>query len=245
LIESLKRAMNAYTKSPFPFAWGSLLYIFLFFVFLFAVIGIGLIYFLIMSVLNQEVSPTSIPSMILAALIAFIFLFILGGLNAALIKTYRAAALKNKMSLTAFFAAVLDRAPAAFAISLLRDLILLIFAGPAIAIYLYSFANMDYVDMVLGAYLLIVGFIIHMLFTPALIYSAIGSDIFGSLKRTFNILRRKHINFLGLYLVFCLAWLLNLIPLIGLFFIFFIYPIAYTAMIIMMEGIISREDDDE
>ncbi len=245
MIESLKRAMSAYTKNPFPFAWASLIYVFLFFIFLFAVIGIYLAFFILMSVLGQEVNPVSRPSLAVAAFASFIFLFVLCGLNAALVIAYRNGGLKEKTSLTSFFSSAIEKAPGGFAIALVRDLIWLIFAAPAIAIFVISFSNMDYMDIALALYLLTETFFIHMLFTPAIIYSALGTDFVGAFRRTFNILRRKHVNFIGLYIVFCLAFVLNLIPLIGLFFIFCVYPISYTALIAMMEGIIRREEDEE
>lgn len=244
MIDSIKRAFNAYSKSPFPFAWGSLLYIFLFIVFLFATIGLALIYFISMSVFNQDINLQSLSTAIVLGVMALIFLFSINGLNAALAKTYRSALLREKMSLTAFFAYAVDKAPVTFAVMLMQDIIWLIFAGPAIALYIYAMAGVAFMDIVVGAYLLFVTFIIQMLFTPLLIYTSLGTDLFGAFRRTINALRRKHVQFLGLYILFAVAWLLNFIPFIGLFSIFFLYPVVYTAMIIMMEGTIKREEEE-
>jgi hypothetical protein len=245
LFDSLRRAFNAYTKKPFPFAWGSLLYVFLFIAFLFAVIGLALIYFMSMSVLNQEVNPQSIPTLAVFGLMAIIFMIMTNGLNAALAKTYRNALLKEKMSLTGFFSYSLDKAVPTFAMMLLRDLIWLIFAGPAIAIFVLYFMNMDYMDILFGSYLLFVTFFIHLAFTPSLLYVGLGTDFLSSFKRAFNLFKRRHINFIGLYGLFAIAWLLNFIPLIGLISIFFLYPIAYSAMISMVEGGVRIERDEE
>jgi len=244
LIDSLKKAFSAYTKSPFQFAWGSFLYIALFAVFLFAAIGLGLIYFLSMSVLNQTVTIESLPSLAVAGIIGLVFIFATNGLNAALAKAYRSGALKEKTSLTGFFAYGLDKSLVTFAILLMEGIIWLIFAAPAIVVYIYFLSHtlLFYIPTVI--YILAVTFVVSLLFTPAWLYAALGTDLFGSFKRAFNLFKRKHIQFLGLYILFAAAWCLNFVPIIDLASIFFIYPILYTAMITMMEGTIRREEED-
>ena len=244
MIDSLKKAFTAYTKSPFQFAWGSFLYIVLLAVFGFAAIGLGLIYFLSMSVLNIGVTLESIPSVIVAGVIGLIFVFAASGLNAALVKAYRSAALREKTSLTGFFAHCVDKATVTFAIMLMEGIVWLIFAGPAIALYIYFLSQMTFMIIVLALYLLAVTFVISLLFTPVLTYAALGTDLIGSFKRAFGLFKRKHIQFVGLYILFSAAWLLNFVPLIDLLSIFIIYPAIYTAMITMMEGTIRREEED-
>ncbi len=244
MIDSIKRAFTAYTKNPFLFAWGSFLYMVLFVVFLLAAIGLGLFYFLSMSVLNQMVTIESLPTVVVVGIIGLIFVFATNGLNAALANTFRLAALKEKMSLTGFFAYSLDKSLVTFAILLMEGIIWLIFAAPAIVIYIYFLSHtlLFYIPTVI--YILGVTFVISLLFTPAWLYAALGTDLFGSFKRAFNLFKRKHIQFLGLYILFAAAWSLNFVPIIDLASIFFIFPILYTAMIIMMEGTIRKEEED-
>lgn len=245
MFDSLKRATSAYSKSPFPFAWGSLLYVVLFFVFLFAVLGIFLIYFIAMSVLNQEIGLTSIPTLVIFALMAFLFTILSCGLNAALAKTYRGALWKERMSLTTFFSYALDKAFPAFAVTLIAALVWLIFSGPVIVIFALYFINMDYVDIITAIYVLAVTFVVSFAFTPALIYVGLGSDIFGAFRRSINIFRRKHINFFGLYILFWITFVLDFIPLFGLLSIFCAYPVIYSAMISMLEGGVKIDTHEE
>ena len=46
----------------------------------------------------------SLPSVVVVGVIGLIFVFATNGLNAALVKAFRSAALKEKTSLTGFFA---------------------------------------------------------------------------------------------------------------------------------------------
>jgi hypothetical protein len=152
---------------------------------------------------------------------------------------------KEKMSLTGFFAYALEKAPITFAVMLMRELVWLIIAGTGIAIYVFFLQGIDFMDILTATYVLFVTFFIHLLFTPPLVYTSLGMDLVGSFKRSFNFFKRRHINFIGLYFVFAFAWLLNFIPFIGLFSIFFLYPVAYTAIIAMMEGGVKIDRDDE
>jgi hypothetical protein len=61
----------------------------------------------------------------------------------------------------------------------------------------------------------------------------LDTPLFQSMKNGFVFLRRKHFFFILLYGIFAVAWLLNFIPLLQLATIFAVYPILYSAMIIM------------
>lgn len=237
MIESLKRAFSAYSRNPLPFVWGSVMYLLLSAVFLFASIGLLLLYFLSMSVFNQAVDPGSIGTIAFVGVVGILFAFILSGLNAALARDYRSGLWKEKMSLTKFFSYAIDKAPSAFVIVLIQGFVLLVLAGPAIAVYVLFLRGVDFVDIALWMYLLVVTFIVSLLFTPAIVYNgAVGLDIVSSFKRSVRLFTHKHINFIGLFIVFSIAFALNFVPLVQLVSIFFLYPVTYTAMISMMEN---------
>lgn len=241
----MKRAFNAFSKNPFPFAWGSLLYIFLFIVFLFAVSGLAILYFVAMSIFNQQVSPMAMPTTILYGIMALVFILLTNGLNAALSKAYNSAFKKEKTSLTGFFSYALDRAPGMFTAMLIRDLVWLILCGPVIALYIYFLSGVDFMDLMTLGYVLFVTFIIHLLCTPVFIYNgAFEMDILSSLKRAFYLLKRKHVQFLALYALFAMTWLLNFVPFLQLFSIFFLYPVTYTALLLMAEGRSKTESEE-
>ena len=237
MLASLSKAFRIYSKRPFNFAWGSLLCVFLLLAFAFACIGLFMIYFLISSVLGISVSTDSIPTLIAAGAIIILFMFFANGINAALAVAYREAFNKQKTNLLSFYSYALNMAPTMFVIMLIRDLLWLLLVGPAFALYELVLKSHGYMDMLLLLYVLIVTFTIHLLFTPAFLSAgAFGTNTYASLRRTTYFLRNKHINFIGLYILFAIAWLLNFIPLLQIVSIFFLYPVIYTAMIAMLEG---------
>jgi len=251
LIESITKAFQSYSKRPFLFVWGSLMYMVLLFATLFAAFGLVLIYFISLSVFNVAFDPGSIPSMAVFGAIAIVFVFFSGGLNAALARSFRSAVWKEKTSLTKFFAYALDKAPEMFGIMLLRDLVWLLLAGPVIAIYVFFLNGVDFMDVLAGMYVLSVTFVIHMLFTPAFVSAgALGTPLFSSMKHAFDFIRRRHIFFIGLYALFAVVWLLNFIPFVQFVTLFFAYPLLYSALVIMFEDSIKgqkelEEDEEE
>ena len=89
-------------------------------------------------------------------------------------------------------------------------------------------------------------FVLHMLFTPSfLLAGGFGTSMFGSLKLSFDFFKQKHVFFVGLYILFAFVWLFNFIPIIQIATIFFLYPLVYTAMIIMIKNTIKVNEDEE
>ncbi len=242
MIESLRKTFNSYSKSPFLFVWSSIMYVFMLFICLFASLGVLFAYFVTLSVFGQPLDTGSPVTMAIVGIVVLIFLFFANGLNAALARAYHSAYWKEKTSLTRFYSYALDKAPEMLGIMLLRDLLWLVVAGPAIAVFIYLLRDVAFMDILLYAYLLFVTFIIHMLFTPAFLSAgAFGTDLFSSMRHGFDFLRKKHVYFIGIYVLFAAAWLLNFVPFIQLATIFIIYPIMYAAMVVMMEDSIKIE----
>lgn len=251
MIESITKAFNAYSKKPFLFVWGSLMYLILLIAFFFAALGLILGYFITLSVFNRELDLQSLATIAIFGIVALLFIFFSCGLNAALARAYRSAFWKEKTSLTKFYAYALDKAPEMFGIMLLRDFIWLLLAGPGIAVYFYFLKDIALMDILVGMYVLSVTFVIHMLFTPAFISaSAFGMGFYSSMKHAFEFIRRRHIFFIAQYALFAVVWFLNFIPFVQIVSLFFAYPVMYTAMIAMMEGSIKakagkKDEDDE
>lgn len=246
MIASLSRAFDAYSRKPFNFVWCSLLYIIMLALFLLACIGLFIIYFLFASVINKAVSFTSLSTIIVSALIVLVFLFFANGLNGALAASYRRAIDKGKTSLVVFYSDALAKAPVMFAIMLIRDLIWLVLVGPAIVGYIYALQGVAYVDLLALGYVLSMTFVIHMIFTPAFLSAgAFGTGMMPSLRNAFRLLRNKHIFFICLFALFALVWLLSFVPFIQLATLFFVYPVAYGAMISLMESGVRMETEEE
>jgi len=252
LIESITKAFNSYSKTPFLFVWGSLMYLMLLIAFFFAGLGLVLAYFIALSVFGKELDLQSLATMSIFGVIAFAFVFFSNGLNAALAKAYRSAIWKEKTSLTKFYTYALDKAPEMFGIMLLRDLLWLLLAGPGIAIYMLFLKDVAIMDILTGMYVLTVTFVLHMLFTPAFISAgALGTSFFGSMKHAFEFLRRRHIFFITIYALYAVVWFMNFIPFVQFITLFFAYPVLYAAMVVMFEEslktdkIADKEDDEE
>lgn len=246
MIEDLRKSFNAYAKQPFMFAWGSLMYIVLLVAFVFACAGIVVAYFIALSVFGQQFSLGSVATLGVLMITAAMFLFFSNGLNAALAFAYRGGLWKEKTSLTKFYSYAIDKAPPMFIIMLMRDIVWLVACAPGAALYYFVLSGTDFMDVLTLAYVLFVTFIVHMLFTPAMVYcGALGASLGGALRYSILFLRKRHIHFIGLYIVFAVAWLFNFIPLVNLFTIFFFYPVAYAAMIAMAEATVKIEREEE
>lgn len=245
LIESLKKTFSAYTKKPFLFVWPSIMYVFLLLVFLFTAVGLLMLYFMAISVFNQQLNLSSPATMVVIAVITLLFLFFSCGLNASLSRAYHNSVWREKTSLTGFFSYALDKAPDMFGVELLRDIVWLVLAGPAIALLVIFLKGVAYVDILVWAYVLFVTFVIHMIFTPAFIaIGSFGTSFTSSLRHALMFLRKRHVLFAGLYVIFAIVWILNFVPILDLVTVFFVYPVVYSAMIVMMENTVKMKEEE-
>ena len=243
-MENLKNSFELVSKQPFLFVWASLLFLLMFILLIFAAIGIFLIYFLFLSVFGVELDLTSIPTMGVLAIIGLVLCLLFNGINAALAMAYDKALQGQKISLTAFYSYALDKAPSAFGIIVVRNFVQLLALGPFIALYIYVLWEYQYMDVLLALYAVFATFVIHMLFTPALlICGTYGTGVFVSLKKGLDLLKTKHVFFLGTYILFALVWLFNFLPFIQLATIFFAYPLVYSAIILMVKKSIRIESE--
>lgn len=242
MIVSLKKAFAEFSKHPFIFIWPSLVYVALQLLFVLASVGLFLIYFLLASVLGISTGIQEIPTLVAAGIVLIIFLFFTSGLNAGLIKGYSQALEGKKITMADFFRYSLSKSAMLFAILLLREVLFLLVAGWVVAAFVYfDLGQYQYVDILVGAYVLFSIFIIHFLFTPAFISAgALETRLFQSMRNSFRSLRKKHIYALGLYIVFAFIWILNFIPFIQLFTLFALYPIVYSAFIVMLKDSLQR-----
>lgn len=236
MMISLKKAFADFSKHPFIFIWPSLVYLAFQFLFILAAVGLFLVFFLLASVLNLSTDIQEIPMMAAMGVVVIIFLFFSCGLNAGLAKGYFNALDNRKTTAKEFFKYSLEKSAIMFVIMLLRDLVYLFITGPVVGLYLYFLTEYQYVDILVILYVLFATFAVHLLFTPAFISAgALGTSLFQSMRNGFYLIRKKHIMFVGLYAVFGILWVLNLIPFIQLVTIFALYPIVYSAAIIMVK----------
>ena len=239
MFSSIKRAFSAYTAKPLLFIWGSFLYLFLLLVLTLAVCGLFLIYFMIASAFSYELTfeatLESLPNIVVVVILAAILLYFMGAFNAALARTYNDAVSGVKTSFLDFYHYGLSRASVMFGILLMRILISLLVIGPVVLIYYYFLTDYEYMDYILYLYTLAMIFVVDMVFTPVFIPASLGSTPFESFRTAFLTWKNKHVYFIGLYILFAIVWFLNFIPFIQLATIFVLYPIIYSAMILLVE----------
>jgi hypothetical protein len=237
LIIALKKATAEFSKKPFNFLWPAIIYLALQTLVILAVLGLFIIYFLIASVLNISTGVDEIQTMVAIGASAVVFLFLSGGLNAGLAKGFSNALDGNKMSLAEFYRHSMDRSATMFALMLIRDLIFLLAVGWAIGAFIFfELDQYQYEDILLGTYVFFATFFVHLVFTPALVSAgAMDTGLFRSLKNGFKLIQKKHIMLLGLYILFAFVWIFNFIPLIQLISFFALYPIVYSAIVVMLK----------
>ena len=239
MIESLKKVFRENSNQPFYFAWPTIVFIFMQLVFVFAAIGIFLIYFVVAALLGVNTGIDQLPTQIAVALVAVLLIFFSTGLNASLARAYYNAVKKEKTSVVEFFKTALVKSPVAFTVQLIREFLYLLVVGPVVAVFYLYLKDIQYVDILFYVYVFFATFIVHMLFTPALISNGIyGTGLFSSLKNGFTLLRRRHIFFFGLYMVFAFVWLANIIPFFNIITLFFLYPLVYASMGVLMDSTI-------
>jgi len=233
---SIGRAYNAFGKNSFGFIWASLLCAFMIAIGFFASLGIFLIYFVIASAASYpilEYGAPTIPTGMVLVVSALFFLFIAGGFNGALAMAYRNAAAGYKTSLGSFYSHALKTAGPIFGITVVRDLVWLVFVGSALGLSVFALQGQDTINLLIMVYAFFMTFIIHFLFTPAILSAAtMGLGIVPAIKRGFTVVSRFHVMLLVLYGIFAFCWLLNLIPIIGLLSIFILYPLSYSTLLV-------------
>jgi hypothetical protein len=213
------------------------MYVALQLLFALAALGVFLIYFFIASVFGLSTAVTSTPTIVAAAVSLLMLLLFSCGLNAGLLRSYAAALEGRKTTVAEFLRYSLQKAPEMFAITVVRDLLLVILVAPLLVAYVYSFKTLPYMDIFVAAYALGMTFLIHFLFTPALLSMGVfGTDPVSSFRNGIGFLKRKHFNAMALYAVFALVWLLNFVPVVQIITIFVVYPAAYSALIVMFQG---------
>lgn len=220
----------------------SAIFAIMFIVYLLASFGIALILFMLGSLIPNDLplgfDLQSWPSMILIGVVALIFLYLLSGLNASIIKAYHTAINGSATGFLNFYSYGLSKAAPMFILVLLRDIISMVLIAPVLALYLYALSGYQFTDIILYLYCLCCIFFVHLLATPALISVALGRSLFESFKAIPNTLKSKHVYFIGLFILFAFTWILNIVPLLinQIISIFFLCPVIYSALILMVAG---------
>ena len=222
------------------FLWSTFIYIILLLATILAGIGIFLIYFMFSSGANQSIltgSNLSTSTILVISIIGLFVWFMEAGLNAALASSYKDAINGRKTSLIQFYGNAIKLAGDSFKVDFIKKAILFIIVGIPVIIYFMFLKSYQYVDVLVLLHSLLWIFLINMLFAPAITYvGAYNLSVMPALKRGMNFIQRKHINFIALYFLFAVLWVLNFVPLVGLASVFLGFPILYGAVVASLEA---------
>ena len=237
MIPSLKRAIAQFVKKPFPFVWSSIMYVVLQLLFAFAAVGLFIIYFIIASVFGVPVTTGSVLTVLAAMFVLFVLAFFSCGLNAGLFRSYAAALEGRKTTVADFLRYSLKKSAPMFAVLLLAGVLLTVLVGPAVLLYTISLKAIAYMNFLVALYALGAAFVVFFLFTPAFVaIGAFGTEFVSSLRGMIVFLSRKHVNALGLYVLFACVWVLNAIPLVQIASFLVLYPVIASAFVVMFQG---------
>ncbi|MBI5223835.1 hypothetical protein HY990_05430 [Candidatus Micrarchaeota archaeon] len=201
-------------------------------------IGLFMIYFMIASVLHFTpiADPIPIPTIVVLTVLGFFVYYLTNAIKSGFIFSIRKALGGSKTSLAQFFVTAMDNAPHVFLISLLRDLIWGVPVGILGFAYVAALSNIAYMNYIIGFLAMVMIFLVHLLFKPSLIFcSSFGMGPISSLKAGFRMLGFYHIRYVGVFFLYAINFVLNLIPLLGIPTYFIGMPILTGALVAMAE----------
>ncbi|MBI2079242.1 hypothetical protein HYT84_00635 [Candidatus Micrarchaeota archaeon] len=242
MFKSLGAGLDAFKANPFQFVYATFISVLLNLVVLLALLGVYLIFFLIMSVLNQ--TSLVYAFVIFAAFLTLIYVYFLSAFKGSLIRSYQQLiSKKGRFSVRDFYGYALSNGSNFFALTLLKLFLLIVLIAPLVAFYyFYLLAHpikyVDYLLLVLGLGVL---FIVEMVFNPAYMAAALyGSGPGRSLKFSFDFYRKKHVLGFLFFVMYSFVWLFNLVPLIQLGSLLIVFPILYSGFIILFQNTIMK-----
>ena len=231
---SLTDAFKSYSEAPFAFIWSTFLYLFMNLVAVFAAFGLYFVFFFLGVAIGMG-GVFTIPSYI-GIFFAFVFyIYLVMGTKAARIKAYDNALQGNKVSVVLFFDFMKKTAMKMMIAQGIRFLLLAIFVLPAIALHIFLLSNVPYVYLLIGAYILGIGFLIHFVTAPSMVMLSVKVNrVRDALKATPKFLTKSGIRFMMVYLLHGVSTVLSVVPLVNLFSIFLLDPVIQSAMINMV-----------
>lgn len=242
LFDSLKKSFSSYTSNPVGFALNSLFLVFYQVLVLLAIAGLWFVVFFIASIL--QIGVDSIPFLAIDALLIVMFVYFSAGIKGSYVWACNESVEGRRVSMLEFFRYFMRKSGVFFFITLLKYFFTALFVAPVILAYLYVLVDYDvpYLDVLVYLTAALLAFLIHFMFYPAIISAAVyDTSISRSIRGGFQLVRKRNILALMLYVVYAITWILNFIPLIQLFTLFVTYPIIYSAMILMFKDAVPKE----
>ncbi len=240
MFDSIQRAVSSYTSKPIAFVGVAFIHLALQLLVLLALLGVFLIGFFITSIIKVPVD--SPPMLALAVILVILFFYFSSGVKGAALNAYSNVLNGEKVNFFDFYHYSLRKAPRFFGLFLVRSVFQLLPVGVLAALYFFVIKNwnLPYADAFVAFFSLLFTFIVHYIFYGAFVSAAVyDSGIKDSLKNCFKFLKFTHIFALILYVAYAIIWLTQFVPIINIITFFVSFPIAYSAMVVYFQKIIS------
>lgn len=237
MLVFLKKSFYAYSKNLTGFIWSTLVYCLLYLISIFGGIGLFLIYFMMASVFNFSIFE-NIAITGVFALISLVFTYYFANaFYGGLLMAYRRCSTTNqKSSLALIYEQSIRCAPKMFLIALLRDFLWLVPMIILLAIRFFVFPTVGLMSYVATIGTLCAFFVTHLLFKPIMIYcSAYDYSISDSFRKGLKLIKNKPLDYLGLYSLYSVAYLVKQVPILNVFVLFVINPILVSGMIFLSD----------
>jgi len=255
-------SLDAYIKKPVQFVLSTFSFLFFNLLVLFACMGILLIFFILMSVV--KLADNVVPFAILGAILLIFFLYVMSGLCGALIKAYSTLTDGGKFSFMDFYKHALSKGWNIFVLCMIDLVLLAIISAPVVFAFVYYFPEhpMPYVDILLLLIFIFAAFVLQFLFYPAYIASSLyGAGLVRSFKMAFQLLMKKHIFSLLIFVIYSIGiftiifpfllayalmvlynfvWGFALAPFVAIIPLFVIFPITYNSLIVFFKSYVGK-----
>lgn len=237
MLVFLKKSFYAYSKNLAGFIWATLVYCLLYLISIFGGIGLFLIYFMIASALNfsifENIAVTGVFGLISLIFTYYFANAFYGGL---LIAYRRASTTNQKPSLALIYEQSIRCAPKMFLLALLRDFLWVVPMIILLAIRFLLFPTVGLMSYVATIGTLFMFFLTHLIFKPIMIYSsAYDFSISDSFRKGLRLIKNKPLDYLGIYALYSVAYLIKQIPILNVLVLFVINPILLSGMVFLSD----------
>ena len=237
MLSAIKESMDHFSRDPVAFMVPTFLYPVLMLITLGAFSGILLIFFFLFSLIGFTGESSTYVLAAIAAILGIVYMIIAAGYKGSMVNEYNNATEKEPVGLEHFLKYAFKNAPNFFIIGLVKMVITGFVLMPLFL--LYYFVLWEYHDaytylLILLALFLV--FIIEFVFSFSYIaYVARKVSPITAMIISFNTVKEKNINALGVYFVYALVALSTNIPLLNILTYLVFYPIAYTSLIVLFK----------
>jgi len=237
LLGSLSRASSEFSKRAVFFSLGTVLGFLLMIISLLAMVGLFLLVYYGMAIL--DVAGENVMILAAALTLAFlIYLYVSHGLKGALIKTYQSIRQGERPHASYYLNYALGNGEVFLLITIVKLICMAIFLAPLAVIYFYVLNGSGniIVNVAFALAGLFLVFIMEFPFSFAYISAAVDErGVIYAIKQGFKFVIKKNISALGLFFVYAISWVFLLIPLLQIASFLALYPLTYTSLIIAYE----------